>query len=330
MVSLEGSYGRLDRIANPRQGYVLAAPRRNHDAHTSIQRVSAARHGRDGVRAAFPKSGIHVPGGRRPDLPLWKQSDGWGVSRRSCRCFRLRDVTFTAGGTRDVRGWGSELVGPKLPQVKFESGSRRDGGHGGRPLYAGGRARATGGKRRIAAADPRVRRGLARVSVPRWGQDLDARQPLRPEFRRAGSGQDISAVGAGFGYTTVVGALQIAVGYKLNPSPLDLRSPQDVLEALSSGNPSIPCRPAAAGASISTSRSGRHSEPGCPGGPGAFTFAQSRWYSESESERSSWMITTISAARRRADRRSHPERRAHRPAAGSWSRHRLDTDRRLP
>jgi hemolysin activation/secretion protein len=43
------------------------------------------------------------------------------------------------------------------------------------------------------------------------------------------------SVGIGIGYTTVVGAIQVALGYKLNPSPLDLRSPQDVLDALRNG-----------------------------------------------------------------------------------------------
>jgi outer membrane protein assembly factor BamA len=45
------------------------------------------------------------------------------------------------------------------------------------------------------------------------------------------------SVGIGIGYETVVGAIQVALGYKLNPSPLDLRSPQDVLNALSHGTP---------------------------------------------------------------------------------------------
>jgi hemolysin activation/secretion protein len=45
------------------------------------------------------------------------------------------------------------------------------------------------------------------------------------------------AVGIGVGYETIVGAIQVALGYKLNPSPLDLRSPQDVLRALESGTP---------------------------------------------------------------------------------------------
>ena len=43
------------------------------------------------------------------------------------------------------------------------------------------------------------------------------------------------AVGVGIGYQTVVGAIQVALGYKLNPSPLDLRSPEDVRAALASG-----------------------------------------------------------------------------------------------
>ena len=46
-----------------------------------------------------------------------------------------------------------------------------------------------------------------------------------------------ASVGAGIGYETVVGAIEFAVGYKLNPSPLDLRSPQGVLEALEEGRP---------------------------------------------------------------------------------------------
>jgi hypothetical protein len=39
------------------------------------------------------------------------------------------------------------------------------------------------------------------------------------------------------GYETVVGAIQVAVGYKLNPSALDIRSPAAVLAALDQGRP---------------------------------------------------------------------------------------------
>ena len=43
--------------------------------------------------------------------------------------------------------------------------------------------------------------------------------------------------GVGLGYETVVGAVQFAIGYKLNPSPLDLRDPAEVLAALEEGRP---------------------------------------------------------------------------------------------
>jgi len=46
-----------------------------------------------------------------------------------------------------------------------------------------------------------------------------------------------ASIGAGIGYETVVGAIQIALGYKLNPSALDVRSPQGVLDALEAGQP---------------------------------------------------------------------------------------------
>jgi hypothetical protein len=40
-----------------------------------------------------------------------------------------------------------------------------------------------------------------------------------------------------------VGAVQLAVGYKLNPSPLDLRSPDDVLDAREAGLPATAADP---------------------------------------------------------------------------------------
>ena len=43
--------------------------------------------------------------------------------------------------------------------------------------------------------------------------------------------------GAGIGYETVVGAVQVALGYKLNPSALDQRNPDEVLQALQEGRP---------------------------------------------------------------------------------------------
>ncbi len=63
---------------------------------------------------------LHCPGGRRADLPVREQHRRRGSESPFVSLLRLRDVTFTAGGTRDVRGWGTLLVGPKLPQVRLE------------------------------------------------------------------------------------------------------------------------------------------------------------------------------------------------------------------
>jgi len=80
---------------------------------------------------------------------------------------------------------------------------------------------------------------------------LDAGRIWTPDRRFAlnageiDQGDYFTSVGAGIGYETVVGAIQFAVGYKLNPSALDLRSPQGVLEALQQGRPisSVPTEP---------------------------------------------------------------------------------------
>ncbi len=55
---------------------------------------------------------------------------------------RLRDETMTAGGTDDVRGWGSRLLGPKFPAVEAHIRRKRYRSLR-RQLRAGGNAGAT-------------------------------------------------------------------------------------------------------------------------------------------------------------------------------------------
>jgi outer membrane protein assembly factor BamA len=45
------------------------------------------------------------------------------------------------------------------------------------------------------------------------------------------------STGAGLGIQTPVGPLRMSVGYKLNPSPLDVRDPGEVLEYILTGGP---------------------------------------------------------------------------------------------
>ena len=172
-------------------------------------------------------------------FPYGNSLDNVGSESPFVSLLRLRDVTFTAGGTRDVRGWGSQLVGPKLPEVKFESGS---GGTvdtvADRYAPVGGLARLVGSAElRLPCRGSGTRgEGSSSSTLGRSGH----RKPLLAECRRVGPGQDLRRRGRGRRLHDGRWSPSGSRGYKLNPSPLDLRSPQDVLAALSSGIRSTP------------------------------------------------------------------------------------------
>ena len=147
---------------------------------------------------------------------------------------RLRDVTFSAGGSRDIRGWGSQLVGPKLPEVRFQEEDGVSAPFAERYTPVGGLARL---------------QTSAEIQLPLPGFDekwqtfvfLDGGRVWTPDDRFALDAGELDqdrfflGTGAGIGYETVVGAVQVALGYKLNPSALDLRDPDEVLQALIDG-----------------------------------------------------------------------------------------------
>ena len=235
VVTLEGSYGRLDRIANPRKGYVL---RPRVEVTTPFFNTSEYLLLDMNATAFVPlteKVGFTFRAGGGRIFPYGNSVNSAASESPFVSLLRLRDVTFTAGGTRDVRGWGSELVGPKLPEVKFEEGS------GGAVDTVADRYAPVGGLARVV--------GSAELQVPLPGLGdafrgfvfLDGGRIWTPDSRFALDAGELDqdkfylATGVGVGYQTIVGALQVAVGYKLNPSPLDERSSQDVLEALSRG-----------------------------------------------------------------------------------------------
>ena len=235
-LSLEGSYGRLDRIANPRKGYVIrprvetTLPGFNTSEYLLMDLGATAyvpltRTVGFTVRAAggriYPRGrSVAKAAGESPFLSL----------------LELGDVSFTAGGTRDVRGWGTLLVGPKLPQVQLQQSGDSTVAIADRYTPIGGLARLVGS---VELHFPMA--GLSEQFQPYVF--YDGGRIWTPDRRFALNAGVLDedafyqAVGVGIGYTTVVGAIQVAVGYKLNPSPLDLRSPQDVLQALSNGTP---------------------------------------------------------------------------------------------
>jgi outer membrane protein assembly factor BamA len=135
-------------------------------------------------------------------------------------------------------------MGPKLPSVKLESQDDQTQTVAERYAPVGGLARLL---------------GSAEVQLPlpgfgdKWQTFLffDSGRIWSPDQRFALNAGELdqddyfASIGAGIGYETVVGGVELAVGYKLNPSALDLRSPQGVLEALEEGRPigSVPTEP---------------------------------------------------------------------------------------
>ena len=235
-LSLEGTYGRLDRIANPRKGYVIR-PR----LETTLPGFNTSEYFLMdlGGTAYLPLTrtiGITVRAGAGRIFPRGRSVAAAADESPFVSLLELRDVSFTAGGTRDVRGWGTLLVGPKLPQVQLEQSGDTTVAIADRYTPVGGLARLVGSVELhfpmpglSEKFQPYVFYDGGRIWVPDSRFALNAGVIDQDEFYQA--------VGLGIGYTTVVGAIQVAVGYKLNPSPLDLRSPQDVLTALTNGTP---------------------------------------------------------------------------------------------
>jgi outer membrane protein insertion porin family len=177
---------------------------------------------RAGFGRVFPY-GVSVPA---PD-----GSDRLGVY------LKLRDATLTAGGGRDVRGWSMELLGPKIPDLRVASGDG-ESLRAGRYIPLGGLARWTGS---LELEVP-----LPFVGWPHGTHFfLDAGQVWTPDRRFLPSKDSLvpgqrgnrARFGTGIGITlsTPVGPVQLDLGYKLNPSPLDVRRPGEVARALDEG-----------------------------------------------------------------------------------------------
>jgi len=234
LLTLQGSWGHLDQFANPRQGYVLrpkvevTLPGFNTSEYLLLDM---------GATTFLPltgRLGFTLRAGAGRIFAYGKTLDNIGSESPFVSLLRLRDVTFTAGGTRDVRGWGSQLVGPKLPEVQVQEENGVETFIADRYTPVGGLARAT--------ASAEVHAPLPGMS-DKWDAFvfLDGGRVWTPDDRFSLNAGELDqdkyyfGTGLGVGYETVVGAVQVALGYKLNPSPLDLRDPNDVLTALSTG-----------------------------------------------------------------------------------------------
>jgi outer membrane protein insertion porin family len=234
-LTLTGSFGKADDLANPRRGWAIR-PRAEitvPSAFTTVQfgRLDLTVSGyhplsRKTTLAARMSVGRLLPFGK--SVPLAGDSPAFSL-------LRLRDETMTAGGTDDVRGWGSRLLGPKFPAVE----ARIEGSDtvlSSDSYVAAGMLARLAGTVELRFPFP----GLASV----WGTQLffDAGKVWTPDHRfklpvLEGDTDLRYSLGGGLSYQTPVGAVRLALGYKLNPSDLDVRDPGLVLAAVEQGKP---------------------------------------------------------------------------------------------
>lgn len=128
---------------------------------------------------------------------------------------RFDNIRFYVGGSNDVRGWANELAGDKQARALVVQDDTTNF------IFE-----PVGGNAKLAAN--------LELRLPFPGLSSDWRTAV---FLDAGQARERSfaptalrfGTGAGIRYRTPVGYLRLDLAYKLNPGPLDLRNPRDVL-----------------------------------------------------------------------------------------------------
>lgn len=234
VLTLSTIHGELDDPLRPTRGWTL---RTSTDvAGPSV--ISAVEYARGQIDASgFMPLGRDVGLAVRGGLGLMRPfgvSSPTPQSDTTALLIRLREAMLTAGGTQSVRGWGSGLLGPKLPNFRL----------------------VPQGDSVVLDADRYVPfNGLARITtsaellfpMPFSESDngtfvfVDGGKVWNPD-ERFGTGDDTLgqenffwSTGAGLRFETLVGSVRLSLGYKLNPSPLDLRDSRLVGATLIAG-----------------------------------------------------------------------------------------------
>jgi outer membrane protein insertion porin family len=228
---LNATYGRLDDPLDPRSGFVVQ-PSLQVSGPSGISDVEFFRVALETL-AAIPITEdvglfLRATGGRL--YPFGESAPPEGSSQTRS-VVGLRGLMFTAGGTDDVRGWSRGLVGAKIPEVTFDPSGVLTSE---RYLPVGGLARLTGSAELVLPfpflASPH--RTYTFFDAGRVWTPGDRFIPGDPELRGEAWAY---AVGGGLQFGTPVGPVRIGVGYKLNPTRVDLLAPDDVARDLAAG-----------------------------------------------------------------------------------------------
>ncbi len=230
------SYGSLDDISVPREGYLLR-PNAEVTFLPSLNSVEYFRFDLP-VYAFYPLNdqfgfasrltvGSILPFGK--GLPQ-------GDETTTEKFLQLRDVVFTAGGPEDVRGWGARLLGPKFPDIRVTSLSPDTTVAVDGYIPLGGLSRMT-----FSCEFRMPFPGLGQAGGIAVYFDGARVWNAKPEFKSIGAwgDEDKFFYGTGLGvlYRLPFGTFRLDLGYKLNPSFQDLREASDVVKALDEGTP---------------------------------------------------------------------------------------------
>ncbi len=234
------TWGRLDDPVAPRSGWItrFGAQVTGPKALSNVQYVRL-----DGrVQAFLPirsRGAVLLRGGAGRLFPLGSSVPSGGD--RVQTFLRLRDGLFTAGGTQSVRGWGTDQLGPKIPDIPVSTEADSTVfGTASRYVPLGGLDRWTG--------SIELQLGMPFVKGPNsihafldagrvWTADRRFAEPdSAPSLLTLDDAARFGA-GAGVQLATPVGPLRLSLGYKLNPGLLDVRDPADVGRALLAGTP---------------------------------------------------------------------------------------------
>jgi len=234
VLSLSSIQGRLDNPLDPRRGWVARASA----SAAGPSAISSVEYLRGQLDAS-----VYLPVGRDAGLALKAGVAGlrpYGVSAPMAGSdtlallVRLREAMLTAGGTESVRGWGSGLLGPKVPNYRLVPVADS-------VVLSADRYLPFSGLRRLTTSIE------LRLPMPFADSEhgtyvyLDGGKVWNPDPRFGGDAPDplgeedfFWGTGAGVRFDTPVGAVRFSLGYKLNPSILDVRDPQAVATAIAS------------------------------------------------------------------------------------------------
>jgi outer membrane protein insertion porin family len=225
--SLTAGWGVRDDVALPTRGWSVTASLTGAglDPWSVSQYVRAETSGAV-LRSLWP-GGLRVLGRVRAGrlFPVGRSRSGDLFQEY----LRLGDAVFTAGGTGTVRGWERDLLGPKLPDIRFDVGADTASIRAGDVyLPLGGLAQVSGSVELQLPVFGSASHALAFLDLGRvWTPD--DRFLAEDAFPLLNSEDDLYyGVGGGIALASPVGLVRVMLGYKINPSELDLINPEDV------------------------------------------------------------------------------------------------------